>query len=98
MVADSEADMGDLFCECADFPSNFDVIIRGCKNRSLVDAKSIDQSLEGQLENISKLDEALSASPVRDVKARRVSHHKYTKKKVVRNEAFKAVLSIRRFK
>ena len=105
MVADSEADMGDLFCECADFPSNFDVIIRGCKNRSLVDAKSIDQSPEGQpLENISKLDEALSLSPVRftqtiDVKAREESaHHKYTKKKVVRNQkrsSRKAVLSIR---
>ena len=106
MVADSEADMGDLLCECDDFPDNFDLIIRACSNHRLVDAKSIDESsIAGEpIENAEKLDDALRAAPIRfektiDVPARPESKHAYhTEKKNTRNNkrsAHAAVLSIR---
>lgn len=34
-VADSEADIGELFCEAADFPSNFHVVIRGSRKHAI---------------------------------------------------------------
>ena len=106
MVADSEADMGDLFCECDDFPANFDLIIRGCSNHRLVNAKSIgESSIAGELsENSKKLDDALRAAPIRfektiDVPARPESKHAYnTKKKTARHQkrsSHTALLSIR---
>lgn len=66
MVADSEADIGELLCECKEFPDNFDLIIRGCKEHCLSGAKMVGVSLaEGQLLDDSKLDEALRSAPVR---------------------------------
>ena len=66
MVADSEADIGELFCECKEFPDNYDLIIRGCKEHILSDAKLIDGPFaDGQPLDASKLDEALRSAPVR---------------------------------
>lgn len=37
-VADSEADICELFCETATFPSNYDLIVRGCRTRNITGA------------------------------------------------------------
>ena len=37
-VADSEADICELFCETATFPDNYHLIVRGCHSRSIVSA------------------------------------------------------------
>ena len=37
-VADSEADICELFCETSEFPENYDLIVRGCHTRSIVTA------------------------------------------------------------
>jgi len=56
-LADSEADIAELFCEAADFADNHHLIIRGCHSRSIVaatdcatsqelDATTVEQALQ----------------------------------------------------
>jgi hypothetical protein len=56
-IADSEADIFELFCECSTFPENFDLIIRGFRQHNIVsaidtatgqpiDASSVDQAMK----------------------------------------------------
>ena len=37
-IADSEADIFELFCECSTFPENFDLIVRGFRQHNIVSA------------------------------------------------------------
>jgi len=37
-VADSEADICELFCETANFPDNYHLIVRGCRTRNITSA------------------------------------------------------------
>ena len=45
-VADSEADICELFCEVETFPENFDLIIRGSNQRNIVSATDIATGLQ----------------------------------------------------
>ena len=55
-IADSEADIFELFCECSTFPGNFDLIVRGFRQHNVtsaidiptgqpIDASSIEQAV-----------------------------------------------------
>lgn len=57
MVADSEADIGELFCEAAELPDNYGFIIRQSHPHSIVDA--VD-SATGQELSAANVDEVLS--------------------------------------
>jgi hypothetical protein len=56
-IADSEADIFELFCECSTFPENFDLIVRGFRQHNIVsaidtatgqpiDAPSVEQAMK----------------------------------------------------
>jgi len=65
-IADSEADIGELLCQSEDFADNFDMIIRGCRNRSIVAA--VDTATGQAIENVSNVEQALNAAVPRFVK------------------------------
>jgi hypothetical protein len=66
-VADSEADISELFCQCEDFPDNFDLIIRGCRKHNLISAT--DSANSGRvIEDVSNIDEALQTATARFAK------------------------------
>ena len=71
-IGDSEADISELFCQCQDFPENFDLIIRGCRKRTIVSATQSDVGGEyvsdQVLENVSNIDEALQKATARFTK------------------------------
>lgn len=53
-VADSEADICELFCDTSEFPENYQLIVRGCHTRSIVaatdsvDSQEIDAATVGE--------------------------------------------------
>lgn len=61
-IADSEADISELFCEGAEFPENFDFIIRGCRQHNIVSA--ID-SATGQPLEASSVEQAMQLATQR---------------------------------
>jgi hypothetical protein len=65
MVADSEADIGELFSEALDFPDNYDFIIRQCKTHLIVSA--CDSATGLQLEGKS-VEEAFSKATWRSTR------------------------------
>jgi hypothetical protein len=61
MLADSEADVGELFCDANDFPRNFHLLIRGCQNRAVTSAsEQIDSQSAVSITGCSNIDEALA--------------------------------------
>lgn len=64
-IADSEADISELFCQCKDFPDNFDLIIRGCRKHNLISATD---SGSGHAIDVSNIDEALQTATARFTK------------------------------
>lgn len=61
-VADSEADICELFCETATFPDNYHLIVRGCHTRNIVSA--VD-SVSSQSIEAATVGEALAQATVR---------------------------------
>ncbi len=59
-VADSEADIFELFSEAASFPDNFHLLIRGCHNRKITAASDSSSPIEA-----STLYDALASATVR---------------------------------
>lgn len=56
-LADSEADIAELFCEAHQFPDNYNLIIRGCKTRSTtsaVDSRDLEPIAASKLEEALK--------------------------------------------
>jgi len=57
-IADSEADICELFCEVEAFPENFDMIIRGCRQHNIisaVDAATGQQLVASSVEDARQL-------------------------------------------
>lgn len=61
-IADSEADICELFCEAESFPKNFDIIIRGCRQHNIVSA--VDTAT-GQLLDASSVEDARQLATAR---------------------------------
>ena len=59
MVADSESDIGEVFCEASELPANYDFIVRQSRQHSIVSA--VD-SATGQAISAATVDAALSLS------------------------------------
>ena len=58
LLADSEADIGELLTQADEFPDNFGFIIRHCRTEKIIEAKDV---LTGQpIESTQTIDEALS--------------------------------------
>jgi hypothetical protein len=54
MVADSEADIGELYSEAPDFPDNYDFIIRQCKPHLIVSASDSATGLQLQGKSVEE--------------------------------------------
>lgn len=65
-VADSEADICELFCEAETFPVNFDLIVRGSNHRNIVSAVDTATGLQ------------LDTSSIQD--AMKLATHRFTRK------------------
>lgn len=63
MVADSESDIGEVFCEASELPENYDFIIRQSRQHSITSA--VD-SANGEEITAATVDEALSQALWRD--------------------------------
>lgn len=66
MVADSEADIGEVFCEASELPENYDFIVRQSRQHSIVSA--VD-SATGDAISAANVDEALSLAQWRSERA-----------------------------
>lgn len=62
MVADSEADMGELFCEAAECCTNFDFVIRGARAHAIIEATDLST---GESIAAPTVQEALSQAELR---------------------------------
>ena len=69
MVADSEADIGEVLCEAADLPENYDFIVRQGRQHSIVSA--VD-SATGAAMDAKNIDEALLSAEIRAERVVRV--------------------------
>ena len=65
-IADSEADICELFCQCDEFPDNFDLIIRGGRQHTIVSAT--DTAVGQPLADASTVDDALKLAKARFTK------------------------------
>ena len=99
-VADSEADICDLFAHANDFPTNFDLIIRAGRHHDV--ASVIDVGTGNPMSGVSTVDEALQAATPRFCKKVSVGYRPASKlpshKDCVRQQersARDAVLTIR---